>query len=114
MPMAPPRACKCGRLQPCPTHTVKAWTSSDAPLPTRIRGRAGQRMRQRLLRAHPLCVLCLKKGITRATVIRDHVIPLAEDGRDDETNEQALCQDCSDTKTQEEAKRGVRRHYGKD
>jgi 5-methylcytosine-specific restriction endonuclease McrA len=56
----------------------------------------------------------LKKGITRATVIRDHVIPLAEDGRDDETNEQALCQDCSDTKTQEEAKRGVRRHYGKD
>ena len=41
--------------------------------------------------------------------IRDHVVPLAEGGEDDEENVQPLCQDCSDAKTREESKRGQRR-----
>jgi len=67
-------------------------------------------MRDRLFTKQPLCVLCLQQGRTTVATIRDHTVPLAEGGRDDETNEQPLCQACSDTKTQEEAKRGqVRR-----
>jgi 5-methylcytosine-specific restriction protein A len=46
--------------------------------------------------------------LTIAT-IRDHVIPLAEGGRDDESNVQPLCQACSDAKSQRESKRGQRR-----
>jgi 5-methylcytosine-specific restriction protein A len=55
--------------------------------------------------------MCLKDGRDRMATIRDHVIPLAEGGLDDETNVQALCQDCSDVKTAEESKRGVRRSH---
>jgi 5-methylcytosine-specific restriction protein A len=62
-----------------------------------------------LFAACPLCVICLALGRTSPSTIRDHLVPLAEGGRDDETNEQALCQDCSDAKTREESKRGVRR-----
>lgn len=40
---------------------------------------------------------------------RDHVIPLAEGGLDDETNEQGLCDACHDAKSHNEAARGRRR-----
>jgi 5-methylcytosine-specific restriction endonuclease McrA len=53
-------------------------------------------------------VLCLAKGIYTASTIRDHVINLAEGGQDTEDNVQALCQACSDAKTQREAERGRR------
>jgi 5-methylcytosine-specific restriction protein A len=66
-------------------------------------------MRARLFQRQPLCVTCLQQGYTTVATIRDHVIPLAEGGRDDETNEQALCQRCSDVKTQQEAFRGRQR-----
>lgn len=41
--------------------------------------------------------------------VADHIIPLAEDGLDAESNLQALCEDCHRHKTAEESKRGVRR-----
>jgi 5-methylcytosine-specific restriction protein A len=66
-------------------------------------------MRARLFQEHPLCVLCLPKGLVRASSIRDHVIPLAEGGLDDETNEQAICADCNAVKTAAESARGVAR-----
>jgi 5-methylcytosine-specific restriction protein A len=66
-------------------------------------------MRGRLFSRQPLCVQCKAQGLATVATIRDHVIPLAEGGLDDETNEQALCQSCSDTKTDEEARRGRRR-----
>ena len=68
-------------------------------------------MRQRLFLHQPLCVLCQKQGRITIATIRDHTIPLAEGGPDDETNEQPLCQDCSDVKTEAEAKRGRRRKF---
>lgn len=71
-------------------------------------------MRASLLRRCPLCVVCTQQGRVTVATIRDHVIPLAEGGADDETNEQALCQTCSDVKTQEEARRGLARHLGHD
>ena len=106
MPLAPPRPCPhkgCGRLH-CTEHSgTKPWNQPEAP---RVRGRELQRRRTRLFQRSPLCVLCLAKGITRAATIRDHVVPLAEGGSDDETNEQAICLECHAFKTQQESQRG--------
>ena len=87
---------------------MAGWTS-NAPAPPRIRGRELQRRRVRLFARFPWCALCPKRGTRNLATIRDHKIPLAEGGRDDETNEQGLCQTCSDFKTREESARGVRR-----
>jgi 5-methylcytosine-specific restriction protein A len=66
-------------------------------------------MRKRLFAESPLCVLCAALGRARPATIRDHIVPLAEGGSDDDRNVQALCVDCSDTKTQREAERGLAR-----
>jgi 5-methylcytosine-specific restriction enzyme A len=87
---------------------MASWTKSGPPIP-RIRGHALQRLRAQLFARQPWCVLCPKRGTHNRTTIRDHRIPLAEGGRDDETNVQGLCQACSDLKTAEESARGVRR-----
>jgi len=110
MPMAPPRACYlCGRIK-CGGHTApRPGFSSSARARPRIRGRRLQRERARLFAAHPLCVICEAHGRVRAATIRDHTIPLAEGGEDVPENTQALCLECSDRKTAEESKRGVRR-----
>ena len=115
MPHAPSHPCAepgCAALLPagtarCQAHAPKA-THGWNPKAPRIRGGTLQRMRARLFSSYPLCVLCLQKQpqVISIATIRDHVVPLAEGGRDDTTNEQALCQYCSDTKTREEARRG--------
>jgi 5-methylcytosine-specific restriction protein A len=74
-----------------------------------MRGRRLQALRHALFRAQPWCQHCLGQGRQILATIRDHVVPLAEGGRDDEGNVQALCQICSDTKTAAEAQRGMRR-----
>ena len=84
------------------------WTSNSPPT-KRITGRKLQRMRAALFARAPWCVLCELHGRKTRATIRDHKIPLAEGGLDDETNEQGLCLDCSDAKTEEETARGVRR-----
>jgi len=68
------------------------------------------RARAALFTRQPFCVLCQAEGRTTLPTIRDHVVPLAEGGADDETNEQAVCQPCHDAKTQREARRGQSRH----
>jgi 5-methylcytosine-specific restriction protein A len=85
------------------------WTHSGTPQ-QRIRGRALQRLRTQLFARQPWCALCPKRGTHNLATIRDHITPLAEGGRDDETNVQGLCQTCSDLKSREESARGVRRH----
>jgi 5-methylcytosine-specific restriction protein A len=99
----------CGRLQPCPLHPVVAWRSVVPPSVTRITGRRLQALRYALFRRQPLCVQCLKDGRSTVATIRDHIQPIAEGGADDDANTQALCQRCSDAKTNEEAARGRRR-----
>jgi 5-methylcytosine-specific restriction enzyme A len=115
MPTAPPRPCPhpgCGRLH-CPAHPqeLAAWRTHRAPVP-RVRGRRLQQLRAQLFAAEPWCVACLRLGRRTRATIRDHVIPLAEGGSDDEANVQALCQACSDAKTQAEAQRGMSRYGG--
>lgn len=89
----------------CAQHARQPWAQSDAATP-RIRGRRLQRMRRHLFTRQPLCVLCLAQGQRTLATIRDHIIPLAEGGVDDSTNEQPLCQTCSDIKTQKESLHG--------
>ncbi|MEP7304199.1 MAG: HNH endonuclease [Acidobacteriota bacterium] len=111
MALAPPRPCfvrTCPTLN-CTEHPVVPWRPNVGPPPPRIRGRQLQRLRAQLFARAPWCVHCLAAGRRTRATIRDHVIPLAEGGRDDHTNEQALCVDCSDAKTREESKRGIQR-----
>ncbi len=46
-------------------------------------------MREALFKRQPLCEECERMGVATEATIRDHRIPLAEGGLDDETNEQA-------------------------
>ena len=66
-------------------------------------------MRKALFEREPLCVLCLEAGVYRVATQRDHKVPLAEGGPDDETNEQGLCDPCHEAKSLAEALRGRRR-----
>lgn len=84
------------------------WTRTGPAIP-RIRGRALQHLRAKLFARQPWCVLCLKAGRWTRPSIRDHTIPLAEGGRDDATNEQAICAECNRDKTREESARGAGR-----
>lgn len=74
--------------------------------PKRMRGTTLQNARRELFDREPLCRECRKHDRTTAATIRDHIVPLAEGGTDDDSNIQPLCQDCSDLKTQQESKRG--------
>ncbi len=73
----------------------------------RIRGRELQRRRAALFARSPWCTRCARIGIRTRATIRDHLVPLAEGGSEDESNENALCLDCFDTKKDEEAQRGL-------
>jgi 5-methylcytosine-specific restriction protein A len=114
MPSVPKKQCNhsgCKHLQPCPIHPKKAWTRDKEP--DRMRGRQLQRERELLFAEQPLCVLCLKRGITRAATIRDHIVPLAEwqgpGSPEDASNIQAVCSSCHTEKTAKESRRGKRR-----
>lgn len=43
------------------------------------------------LRDNPLCVHCLREGVTEPATQVDHVLALAKGGDDEEGNYQALC-----------------------
>jgi len=115
MAMAPPRTCpvpKCGRVN-CQVHVATPFRprfGTGTPVP-RIRGRQLQQKRAALFARQPWCVVCLKEGKQGRATIRDHVIPLAEGGRDDESNEQGLCLTHSNAKTQQESQRGLHRGW---
>ena len=107
MSFKPKRPCSrsgCPNLQPCQIHKPKPWVHNN-PV-NRLRGRALQRERERLLSEYPLCVLCLAAGRDTVATIRDHIVPLAEGGEDARDNTQAICQACHDAKTKQEPKRG--------
>jgi 5-methylcytosine-specific restriction enzyme A len=68
----------------------------------RLRGRAGVRRRQAWLRQHPLCERCKAKGYVREATVPDHVVALANGGRDTWDNLQSLCDECHAEKTAED------------
>lgn len=70
----------------------------------RTRGRAWMRTRAKWLTANPLCVMCEQHGRVRAATEVDHIVRLADGGKDDDSNYQSLCYDCHKAKTADEAK----------
>lgn len=115
MPSAAPRPCShpgCGVLVRdgtgrCAKHPRKAWAKPATPQATkRTTGRRLQAMRAALFARNPLCVECQKLGLVVIATQRDHVIPLAEGGADDDTNDQGLCEPCHEAKSLAEALRG--------
>jgi len=62
-------------------------------------GRAGQAALKRRRAQHPFCAHCEARGITRAAVEMDHVVPLALGGEDVDDNIQGLCLPCHAIKT---------------
>lgn len=68
----------------------------------RLRGRANQERRRRVFRRNPLCVPCEAAGRVTLATVADHIVPLADGGRDSEDNLQGICHDCHVAKTSDE------------
>lgn len=67
----------------------------------RLRGRALQTLRKRLLSANPLCVVCKAKGRTTAATQLDHIKAIVNggDARPDDDGYQGLCDACHTDKS---------------
>lgn len=112
MPSAAPRPCThpgCGVLVRdgsgrCGKHARETWAK---PKPVaRITGRKLQRLREQLFARDPMCAECRRHGRVTLATQRDHIVPLAEGGTDDDGNVQALCAACHGAKSKAEAARG--------
>jgi 5-methylcytosine-specific restriction enzyme A len=126
MPMAAKRPCLasgCPRFAEvrgrCLTHATphdvatrgqSGWSQRPSdPEGQRLRGRANQERRRQLFAREPLCRACATSGRVTTATVADHVVPLAEGGRDEMPNLEPLCADCHQVKTQAESARGIRR-----
>jgi 5-methylcytosine-specific restriction protein A len=69
-------------------------------------------MRAALFARAPLCVECERLGLVVLATQRDHLVPLADGGLDDDSNTQGLCDTCHEAKSLAEALRGRRRAAG--
>ena len=94
MPMQPPR------IGGSPKRV--AWAPTRKMPVKRVRGRAGQKARARVIAEEPLCRKCLERGLTRKTDVVDHIVPLAWGGSDARSNKQGLCDPCHDEKSKAE------------
>ena len=70
----------------------------------RLRGERWMHIREAWLRAHPMCAECERRGEAKLAQQVDHVVPLADGGRDDGSNYQSLCVPCHAAKSASEAK----------
>lgn len=99
---------ECFNLQPCPDHERKPWEKTGDE-PDRLRGRKAVTRRRRVLeRDNFTCYICGEVRLENG-LIADHVKPLAEGGADTMGNLRAICLDCDQVKSAEEAARGRRR-----
>ena len=72
-------------------------------------GSAWSRISYKYRGEHPLCEVCLSKGIAVESELVHHKIPIAEGGTNAEDNLQALCNSCH---SKIHAERGDRWHRG--
>lgn len=86
-------------------HKRAAWAPARSEV-KRTTGRRLQAQRAALFEREPLCRECRAQGFTTIATVRDHIVPLAEGGQDDDSNIQPLCDDCHTEKTMAEALRG--------
>lgn len=106
MPMKPKKPCK---HPGCPELTAGQYCNLHAGEYERRRGSSSSRgydyrwqaARRRFLKLHPLCVECYKTGRYIEATVVDHVTPHRGDQHLfwDESNWQALCQQCHNRKT---------------
>lgn len=76
----------------------------------RVRGWRGVKDRHRIReRDCGLCQECLRSNHASIGVAVDHVKPLWDQGSDEDSNKELLCQPCHDAKTKREAKERARR-----
>ena len=80
----------------------------------RIRGRALQTLRHRLLSDDPLCVMCKARGLARRATELDHIVALANGGGNEEENLQGLCSECHEVKTLADLGHKQRMEIGED
>lgn len=106
MPRKPRRGCAypgCARLAEeksayCDEHKKvmdKQYQKYKRPVDSNKKyGRAWKRIRDRYVKAHPLCERCLKDG--RITPVEEvhHIIPLSQGGTHRNDNLMSLCQSC--------------------
>lgn len=118
MPQAAPRPCSqtgCNVLVRdgtgrCADHKRQAWAKKPNAT-KRITGRRLQSMRSALFKRNPLCIECEKHHVVRLATQRDHIIPLTEGGKDDDSNTQGLCEECHEAKSLAEALRSKRKGW---
>lgn len=106
MPRKPKKPCRHPR---CPKLTDGLYCEEHEALhrgdgessSKRGYNRQWQKARARYLKAHPLCVQCMKEGKAVTATVVDHVKPHRGDPVLfwDEKNWQSLCKPCHDKKT---------------
>jgi 5-methylcytosine-specific restriction protein A len=89
---------------------------ADAQRPTirlpRQRGAIAVAERARFMSKHPLCAVCMRRGVLIPGTQVDHVVPLFRGGLDIDANKQTLCDACHKVKTAADC--GKARHPGSD
>lgn len=105
MPYKPKRPCaypECSRLtakeQYCDEHQKimnKHYNQHERdPVSNKRYGRAWKRIRDRYIRAHPLCEECEKEGRLIPAEEVHHILPLSKGGSNETSNLMSLCKSC--------------------
>lgn len=81
----------------------------------RVRGRAAQRNRERILRRDSgLCQACLRRQRITIGHEVDHIIGLEQGGSDDDSNKELLCHECHTDKTARDNGKRSKTRFGPD
>lgn len=115
MPRRAPRPCA---AYPCPNLVYEGSRCEKHRLPRprdtrpspgqRKYGHAWKKRRDAYLEEHPWCVGVNGRhaGQQVKAVIVDHIKPLRQGGRDDDTNYQSVCRSCHNYKTAHDGSKG--------
>jgi 5-methylcytosine-specific restriction protein A len=115
MPRKPKKPCG---YPGCPELTDKRYCSTHQrlsnkhynkymrdPVSNKRYGRAWKRIRDRYIKAHPLCEACKRQG--RLTPVEEvhHIKPLSQGGSNDFSNLMSLCKSCHSSITAKDGDR---------
>lgn len=73
-------------------------------------GREWQRIRKAHLSKNPLCIFCLKEGVTEAATVVDHID--GDSFNNTPSNHRSLCKRCHDKRTGRDQAFGRKHHKG--
>ncbi|WP_082653075.1 HNH endonuclease signature motif containing protein [Aureimonas sp. AU22] len=86
-----PRLASAWRGFRCALRGLAADMAHHDPHDGRLRGRRGVKQRARRLAAEPLCRDCVALGLVVPAAVPDHIVPLAQGGKDEDDNIRCLC-----------------------